>query len=67
MTGAFPLTRLIDRGAIVFLVLLGAFAIAVPVLNLMVPPGSALHVLDLSGRAVRQIRLLRRCWRCRSI
>jgi urea transport system permease protein len=44
MTGAFPLTRLIDRGAGVFLVLLGAFAIAVPVLNLMVPAGSALHV-----------------------
>jgi urea transport system permease protein len=44
MTGAFPLTRLIDRGAGVFLVLLGAFAIAVPVLNLMVPPASGLHV-----------------------
>ena len=41
---AFPLTRLIDKGAGVFLVLLGAFAIAVPVLNLMVPSGSALHV-----------------------
>jgi len=41
---AFPLTRLIDRGAGVFLVLLGAFAIAVPVLNLLVPSGSALHV-----------------------
>ena len=27
-----------------FLVLLGAFAIAIPVLNLMVPPGSTLHV-----------------------
>ena len=42
--GAFPLTRLLDRGAIVFLVLLGAFAIAIPVLNLLVPSGSALHV-----------------------
>jgi len=41
---AFPLTRLIDRGATVFLVLLGAFAIAIPVLNLMVPAGSSLHV-----------------------
>ena len=40
----FPLTRLIDRGARVFLVLLGAFMIAIPVLNLIVPPGSALHV-----------------------
>jgi urea transport system permease protein len=44
MTGAFPLTRLIDRGAAIFLVLLGAFAIAVPVLNLMVPAGSAVHL-----------------------
>src|SRR3569832_1725214 len=41
---SFPLTRLIDRGAGIFLVLLGAFAIAVPVLNLLVPSGSALHV-----------------------
>src|ERR1017187_997985 len=41
---AFPLTRLIDRGARVFLVLLCAFMIAIPVLNLIVPAGSALHV-----------------------
>jgi urea transport system permease protein len=42
--GAFPLTRLIDKGAAIFLVLLCAFAVAVPVLNLLVPSGSALHV-----------------------
>jgi len=41
---AFPLTRLVDRGSIVFLVLLGAFAIAIPALNLAVPPSSAFHV-----------------------
>ena len=41
---AFPLTRLIDRGAGIFLVLLGAFAVAIPVLNLMVPSGSTLHI-----------------------
>ena len=41
---AFPLTRMLDRGVQLFLVLLGAFAIAVPVLNLMMPAGSALHV-----------------------
>ena len=41
---AFPLTRLLDRGRLIFLVLLGAFAIAIPVLNLVVPAGSALHV-----------------------
>jgi len=41
---AFPLTRLFDRGAVIFLVLLGAFAISIPVLNLLVPPTSSLHV-----------------------
>jgi urea transport system permease protein len=44
MSKAFPLTRLIDRGAAIFLVLLGAFAIAVPILNLLVPAGSSLHL-----------------------
>jgi urea transport system permease protein len=39
-----PLIRLLDRDATLFLVLLGAFAIAIPVLNLLVPAGSALHV-----------------------
>ena len=41
---AFPLTRLIDKGGAVFLVLLGAFAIAVPVLNLMVPASASAHL-----------------------
>jgi urea transport system permease protein len=41
---AFPLIRILDRGAVVFLALLGAFAIAIPVLNLLVPANSALHV-----------------------
>ena len=41
---AFPLTRLIDRAAMIFLVLVGAFALAIPVLNLLVPSGSSLHV-----------------------
>jgi len=44
MTGAFPLTRLIDRAAMIFLVLVAAFAIAIPALNLLVPSGSTLHV-----------------------
>ena len=44
MSKAFPLTRLIDKGAAIFLVLLGAFAIAIPVLNLLVPEGGTLHV-----------------------
>jgi urea transport system permease protein len=39
-----PLIRLLDRGAALFLILLAAFAIAIPVLNLLVPAGSALHV-----------------------
>jgi urea transport system permease protein len=42
--GAFPLTRLLDRASTIFLVLLGAFAIAIPALNLLVLPSSGLHV-----------------------
>ena len=41
---AFPLTRLLDKGAVIFLVLLGIFAVAIPVSNLLVPAGSAFHV-----------------------
>jgi urea transport system permease protein len=41
---AFPIMRLLDRNARVFLVLLGAFAIAIPVLNILTPEDSALHV-----------------------
>jgi urea transport system permease protein len=41
---AFPLTRLIDRASTIFLVLLAAFAVAVPMLNLLVPSSSSLHV-----------------------
>jgi urea transport system permease protein len=44
MMTSHPLIRLLDRGATLFLVLLTAFAIAIPVLNLLVPAGSALHV-----------------------
>jgi urea transport system permease protein len=39
-----PLIRILDKGAVVFLVLLCAFAVVIPVLNLLVPAGSALHV-----------------------
>jgi urea transport system permease protein len=42
--GPFPLTRLLDKSAIVFLVLLAVFAFAIPTLNLLVPAGSSLHV-----------------------
>jgi urea transport system permease protein len=41
---AFSLIRILDRGAVLFLVLLAAFAIAIPVLNLLVPASSGLHV-----------------------
>ena len=44
MMTAHPLIRLLDRGSTLFLILLGAFAIAIPVLNLLMPAGSALHV-----------------------
>jgi urea transport system permease protein len=36
--------RSLDRGAAIFLVVLLAIAVAVPLLNLLAPPGSALHV-----------------------
>jgi urea transport system permease protein len=39
-----PLIHLLDRGAVLFLALLGVFTIFIPVLNLLVPVGSALHV-----------------------
>src|SRR6188474_1062898 len=42
--GAFPLTRLLDRSSAVFLILLAAFAIVIPTLNLLVPASSGLHV-----------------------
>jgi urea transport system permease protein len=41
---AFSLIHILDRGAVLFLVLLAAFAIAIPVLNLLVPASSGLHV-----------------------
>src|SRR6476619_1838024 len=42
--GPFPLTRLLDRSATVFLILLAAFAVVIPTLNLLVPASSGLHV-----------------------
>ena len=44
MMTSHPLLRLLDRGSTLFLILLGAFAIAIPVSNLLMPAGSALHV-----------------------
>ena len=40
----FPLTRALDRGAIVFISLLAAIAIVIPALNLLVPASSPFHV-----------------------
>jgi urea transport system permease protein len=52
----FPLTRTLDRGAFLFLGLLGAIAILVPLSNLLLPPSSPLHVptylVSLSGKYV---------------
>jgi urea transport system permease protein len=42
--GSFPLTRMLDRGAAVFLALLAALAVLVPLLNLLTPASSPLHV-----------------------
>jgi len=41
---AFPLIRALDRGTTVFLALLAAIAIAVPLLNLLVPATSPFHL-----------------------
>jgi urea transport system permease protein len=51
-----PLTRTLDRGAAVFLTLLIAVGIAIPLLNLFVPPSSPFHVptylMSLFGKYV---------------
>ncbi len=39
-----PLIRSLDRGAVLFVAAMATIAVAVPVLNLAVPPTSALHV-----------------------
>jgi urea transport system permease protein len=43
MNGA-PLARALDRGALIFLLLLAAIAAGIPLLNLMVPESSPFHV-----------------------
>ena len=40
----FPLIRALDRGAVIFVVLLVAIAVIVPLLNLLVPASSPFHV-----------------------
>ncbi len=42
--GSHILIRSLDRSATIFLILVGAIATAVPILNLAVPPTSAFHV-----------------------
>jgi urea transport system permease protein len=44
LIGPFPLTRILDRGAWVFLAVLAAFAVLVPLLNLTMPVTSPFHV-----------------------
>jgi urea transport system permease protein len=44
MTGHHPLIRMLDRGSLVFLAVLAAAAVLVPLLNLVFPPSSPLHV-----------------------
>src|ERR1700716_1999990 len=39
-----PLIRALDRGAVIFMLLLVAIGVAVPLLNLLLPPSSAFHV-----------------------
>jgi urea transport system permease protein len=40
----FPLIRILDRGSYIFLAIIAVVAIAVPILNLAVPPTSSAHV-----------------------
>src|SRR5262249_5524470 len=51
-----PLIRALDRGSVVFILVLAAIAVAVPALNLLVPPSSPWHVqtylLSLFGKYV---------------
>jgi len=42
--GSHMLIRSLDRGAMIFLVIVGGVAVAVPILNLLVPPDSPFHV-----------------------
>jgi urea transport system permease protein len=53
---SFPLIRLLDRGSAIFLALVAIAAIAVPILNLAVPPTSSAHVstyiVALAGKYV---------------
>jgi len=44
MKVAFPLTRIFDRSSTVFVLLLATSAIAVPLLNLLVPAASPFHI-----------------------
>ena len=48
-----PLIRLLDRGSTLFLVLLAAFAITIPVLNLLMPDRR--NPRQHSPRQIRQI------------
>jgi hypothetical protein len=57
--------RSLDRGAIVFLVILAAIGILVPVLNLMMPVTSPFICHRISWRCSASTFALR-CWRCRS-
>jgi urea transport system permease protein len=41
---SFPLIRALNRGAVVFVLLIAVIAVVVPALNLMVPPSSPFHV-----------------------
>ena len=44
MKGLFLLTRALDRGALAFLAVLAAIAVAVPLLNLLMPPSSPYYL-----------------------
>ena len=60
------LTRSLDRGATVFLIVVAAVGVLMPLSNLLLPAGSLLPGADLSGGAVRANMSATPSWRSRS-
>jgi len=63
----FPLIRAMDRGTIIFVVLLAVIAVLVPGAQPRGAADLAVQCIDLLRRAVRQVHLLRAAWPWRSI
>jgi len=60
-------TRSLDRSATVFLIVVAAVGVLIPLSNLLLPAGSDAAGADLSGGAVAENMFATRFWRSRSI